>query len=55
MDPEFEEHFKELLKQWVMDEVSIKERLDEIGKSLNEVKEAVVHTKKKAGDKGIVS
>lgn len=30
MDPELEEHYKDLLKQWVMDEVSIKERLDEI-------------------------
>lgn len=30
MDPELEEHHKDLLKQWVMDEVSIKERLDEI-------------------------
>ena len=28
MDPDIEEHYKELLKQWVMDEVSIKERLD---------------------------
>ena len=30
MDPEIEEHYKELLKQCVMDEVSIKKRLDEI-------------------------
>lgn len=30
MDPELEDHYKDLLKQWVMDEVSIKERLDEI-------------------------
>ena len=28
MDPYFEEHYKELLKQWVWDEVSIKERLE---------------------------
>ena len=54
MDPDFEEHYKELLKQWVVDEVSIKERLDEIGKSLDEVKEAVVYPKKRAGGKGIV-
>ena len=55
MDPDIEEHYKELLKQWVEDEVSIKERLDEIGKSLDELKEAIVNPKKKAGDKGIVS
>ena len=54
MDPEIEEHYKELLKQCIMDEVSIKERLDEIGKSLDEVKEAVVYPKKRAGGKGIV-
>ena len=28
MDPYFEEHYKELLIQWVVDEVSIKERLE---------------------------
>ena len=55
MDPDFEEHYKELLKQWVVDEVSIKERLDEIGKSLDKLKEAIVNPKKRAGDKGIVS
>ena len=30
MDPEFEEHYQELLKQWVKDEISIKEDLDQI-------------------------
>ena len=58
MDPDFEEHYKELLKQWVVDEFSIKERLDEMaehfGKSLDELKEAIVSPIKKAGDKGIV-
>ena len=29
MDPDLEEHYRELLKQWVIDEASIKERLDE--------------------------
>ena len=47
IDPDFEEHSKELLKQWVVDEVSIK-------KSLDELKEAIVSPIKKAGDKGIV-
>ena len=45
MDPYFEEHYKELLKQGVVDEVSIKERLDEVaehfGKSLVEMKEHI--------------
>ena len=69
MDPDFEEHYRELLKKWVIDEVSIKERLDEvaehfgkslvemkehIGISLDEFEEAIVNPKKKAGDKGIV-
>ena len=30
MDPEIEEHYQELLKQWVKDEISIKEKLDQI-------------------------
>ena len=34
MDPDFAEHYKELLKQWVMDEISIKERLDEMKEKL---------------------
>ena len=54
MDPDIEEHYKELLKQWVVDEVGIKERLDEIGKRLDELEEAMVNPKKRAGDKGNV-
>ncbi|XP_022808463.1 NACHT, LRR and PYD domains-containing protein 12-like isoform X1 [Stylophora pistillata] len=57
MDPDFEEHYKELLRQWVKDEVSIKERLDEMsekfGKRLDEIEEAIVNPSKKAGDKGV--
>ncbi|XP_022805035.1 uncharacterized protein LOC111342248 isoform X2 [Stylophora pistillata] len=34
MDPDFEEHYRELLKQWVMDEVSTKERLNEMQENL---------------------
>ena len=56
MDPDFEEHYKELLKQWVVDEVSIKERLDETTEHFKESKEAIADpTKKfKTGEKGIV-
>ena len=59
MDPDFEEHYRELLKQWVKDEVSIKERLDEMreefsqfGRNLKELKEAIVNPKKKTGVEG---
>ena len=34
IDPDFAEHYKELLKQWVMDEIGIKERLDEMKEKL---------------------
>ncbi|PFX13548.1 hypothetical protein AWC38_SpisGene22359 [Stylophora pistillata] len=53
LDPDFEEHYKKLLRQWVKDEVSIKERLDQMSKGLDELKEAIVNSTKKAGDKGI--
>ena len=59
MDPDFEEHYRELLKQWVKDEVSIKQRLDEMreefdqfGRNLEELKEAIVNPKKKSGVEG---
>ena len=41
MDPDFEEHYQELLKQWVKDEVSIKERLDEITREMHDLKESI--------------
>ena len=50
MDPDFEEHYQELLKQWVKDEVSIKERLDKIEEKLDEMKEG--EKKKKTGVEG---
>ena len=34
MDPEIEEHYQEILKQLVKDEISIKEKLDEIGENV---------------------
>ena len=48
VDPDFEEHYKELLKRCIMDEFSIKERLDEMEAIANPTKNF------KAGDKGIV-
>ena len=35
IDPDLAEHYKKLLKQWVMDEVSIKERLDKMKEDLD--------------------
>ena len=34
IDPDLAEHYKKLLKQWVMDELSIKERLDKMKEEL---------------------
>ena len=41
MDPDYEEHYKELLKQWVIDEKTVKERLDEIKEELHVLKESI--------------
>ena len=37
MDPEMEDHYKELLTQWKMDEDSVKDQLGEIGSDLKTV------------------
>ena len=56
MDPEFEEHYQELLKQWVMDDISIKERLDEmeekLAKKLDDLKESIVNPERKTSVEG---
>ena len=52
MDPEIEEHYQELLKQWVMDDISMKERLGEIEKKLDDLRESVVNSKRKTRVKG---
>jgi len=55
MDPEFEEHYQELLKQWVKDEISIKEKLDQIekvAKKLDDWRESMVNSKRKTSDEG---
>ena len=53
IDPDFEEHYRELLKQWVMDEVSVKERLDKIeeklSRKLDDWKESIENPEKKTG------
>ena len=50
MDPDFEEHYKDLLKQWVQDEASIKERLDKIEEKLDKLKDG--EKKEKTGVEG---
>ncbi len=52
MDPDFEEHYQELLKQWVKDEISVKERLHEIEEKLDNLKELIVIPESKTTDEG---
>ena len=37
MDPDIEDHFKELLSQWKKDEDNVKDKLDEIGSGIGKV------------------
>lgn len=41
MDPEIEQHYQELLRDWKKDEDSLKDRLDEIDKKLNDLSNPV--------------
>ena len=41
MDPDVEDHYKELLKQWKVDEDNIKIKLEEVGEKLEELKASV--------------
>ena len=52
MDPYFEEHYQECLRQWVMDEDGIKEELDEVKKILNDIKIPTVNEMSKRELKG---
>jgi len=55
MDPDFEEHYQELLKQWVKDEISIKEKLDHMAETvakLDDWRESMVNSKRKTSDEG---
>ncbi len=53
MDPDFEEHYQELLKQWVKDEVSIKEKLDEIEQKLDALRQSIINPESKTGQTGV--
>ena len=43
IDPDFEEHYRELLKKWVTDDISIKEKLEKIEEKLDVIKDAVIN------------
>ena len=47
MDPDLEESYKERLKQWEVDECSIKERLDKIEGEFHNLKELMIKPEKK--------
>ena len=54
MDPEIEEHYQEILKQWVKDEISIKEKLDQIEENIAKLAklESVGNSKRKTSVEG---
>jgi len=56
MDREFEEHYQDLLKQWVKDEISIKEKLDQIeekvARKLDDWTESMGNSKRKLSAEG---
>ena len=54
MDPEIEDHFKELLSQWKKDEDNVKDKLDEIESGIGEVLKKLddLEAKKGIADEG---
>ena len=52
MDPGIEEHYQDILKQWVKDEINVKERLDEIKQELDDLRESRVNFEKKTSVEG---
>ena len=52
MDPEVEEHCKELLSQWKKDEESVKDKLDEVIKKLDDLKTSSLPRKKESAIEG---
>ena len=57
VDPDFEEHYQELLKQWVEDEASIKDKLDEDERSeklsrLDDLEESNANSERRQGMEG---
>ena len=52
MDPEVEEHCKELLSQWKKDEENVKDKLDEVIKKLDDLKTSSLPPKKDSAIEG---
>ena len=52
MDPEVEEHCKELLSQWKKDEENVKDKLDEVIKKLDDLKTSSLPLKKEYAIEG---
>ena len=52
MDPEIEDHFKELLTQWKKDEENIKDELKEIIKKLDDLKASSLSNRKEIINEG---
>ena len=52
MDPEVEEHCKELLSQWKKDEENVKDKLDEVIKKLDDLKTSSLPRKKESAIEG---
>ena len=52
MDPEVEEHCKELLGQWKKDEENVKDKLDEVIKKLDDLKTSSLPPKKDSAIEG---
>ena len=46
MDRDVEDHYRELLKQWKVDDDNIKEKLDEVGEKLEELKASIEEGRK---------
>ena len=42
LEPDMEEHYTGLLKQWKMDEDSLKDKLEDVGAKVDELKESVI-------------
>ena len=55
MDPEVEEHCKELLSQWKKDEENVKDKLDELIKKLDDLKTSSLPQRKESAIEGLGS
>ena len=52
MDPDFEQHYQEFLRQWVTDDVGMKERSKELEKQLDDIKIRLANELRRSDLKG---